>query len=412
VDASASKKLYTDTDKAAVVAGVTMDGEPLIDASAFLDRENIALMSDMLFGEKAYGIDLENMLQNYEDSAFGPDGEYWLGFELPEETDSVGEEAAQMVKDAQALLKSMSGVLMKSVKEHAEIDKEGAVISINSEDIKTTAVSIRVDNAGVMAVLRDMVEYLRTDKQVREFLNTYKDYLAAVLVESGVVYGDYDAEDLVTDFYDLLDDLEDDVLEDLEEELDDADFEAALTFHITKSGKELVGVEFVGEAFDEKVEASAFAGPSWEKLEEISIRVEDEYDTIRISYLVSTNDKKEYSAKLKLRENSTNVLVGEFAWDKEKGDFELELTDEWEDTMGAEGTLEVTSKATTIVLESVYDYYGEYDVGITAVIKPSDKMPSMPEYIDILEMTDEEVTALGDELEGAVQELLFLVMFL
>ena len=153
------------------------------------------------------------------------------------------------------------------------------------------------------------------------------------------------------------------------------------------------------------MKASVIAGPSLKNIEEIAVRLDDGYSVYRITYAVETNDKKEYSAKLKVREDSENILVGEFVWDKSSGDFEIELTDDWGDTYGVEGKLMVDSKTAAIVLESVYDYYEEIDLGISLTVSASDKMPAMPSYTEILTMSSDDLIDMVYDIEEIVYEL-------
>ena len=189
------------------------------------------------------------------------------------------------------------------------------------------------------------------------------------------------------------------------EELEDADAELSLTFYITKSGKELVGAEMEFEEYGEKIKISAIAGPTWKDLEEISIRADDGYSTYRMSYVVDTNDKNEYSAKLKVREDDYSVFEGEFTWDKKSKDFKVEMTDDWGDTYGLEGALEVGSKTVKVELESAYEDSYESDLGISVILSTSDKMPKMPSYTDVLEMSSDDFEDLIEEIEDAVYEL-------
>ena len=406
VEGVLSLKLYTAAAKMAVTADVAIEGESVLDASAFVDEENIAVASEALFGTETYGINLTNFAEKFEDSVFGPDGELSLGIELPDATDSVVEDAAKMTEDSQKIAKSMLAYLLQSIEEHAAVSKEDESLDFNGTEVKATAVGIQADSEALSAMIADLVEYLRSDAELKAFLYNYADYFAAALVESGLVYGDYeDGEAIIDEFYEQLENIGDEEMEELTEALEDADVEISLTFYITKSGKELVGVKFDGEADGDKVKASVLAGPSWKNLEEVSVRLDDGYSVIRVTYTVETNDKKEYSAELKVREGSENILVGEFVWDKENGDFEVELADDWGDTYGLEGSLTVDSKAVTIVLDSVSEDSEKIDLGISVIVTASDKMPEMPAYKEILDMTSDDVEDLIYDLEDILGEL-------
>lgn len=411
VDGIVSLKLYTAAAKAALVADFEVEGDSILDVSAYFDAKNIAVASDVLFGKDAYGIKLTNLAEKFNDSEFGPRGDYSLDFEMPETVDS-GADLEKAGKDFEKIAKDMTKNLLKSVQKHTEVEKENETLSFSDATVKATAVTVRFDSKSVPAILVDMVDYLRSSKDLKNFLYDYAEYLSPVLTEADLLYGSFDdPEELIDELYDQLDDLSDrdleDMAESLEETLDDADFELAVTFYIAKSGKQLVGAEIEAEADGDKISGSVLAGPSWKNLEEISVRLDDGYTLIRASYVVETNDKNELSAKLKVREDDESLLTGEFTWDKKKGDFEAEVTDEWEDTYVLEGSIEATSKTVTVVLDSFYDEYydEETDLGITVTFSTSDKMPKMPSYTDILDLSADDIEDLIYDLQDVVQDM-------
>lgn len=399
VEGTLSAKVYTDTDKAALTAELEVEGDTVLDASVLANKKNIAVASDVLFGDNAYGINLSKLTEKFNNSVFGPDGDLSLGFELPEAASSIGDDASKLIKDSQKIIKSVLTELLTSVNDHAEISKEKETLSFNGTDVKVTAVEVQIDGETAAAVAVDMVEYLRSNKALKAFLYEYADKLASL--EEDFDYTSVDFVDTLDTLYEQLDEITDEDLEDLAENLGDMDLDLTLTFYVTKSGKELIGVEFDND----EVKATVLAGPSFKEIEEVSVNLDDGYTKYRINYVVETNTKKELVAELKVREDGENILVGEFNWDKSKGDFEAELTDSWGDTYGAEGSLDVSSKAVVLVLDSVSEDSYETDLGITLTVSASDKMPSMPKYTDILDMSAEDLEDLVSDLESAVYDL-------
>lgn len=411
VEGIVSLKLYTAAAKAALVADFEVEGDSILDVSAYFDEKNIAVASDVLFGGEAYGIRLTDFAEKFNDSEFGPRGDYSLDFEMPEAADS-GADLEKAGKDFQQIAEDMTKNLLKSVQKHAEIEKAKETLSFSDSTVKATAVTIRFDSESLPAILVDLVEYLRSSKDLKNFLYDYAEYFSPILMEADLFYDDFDdPEELIDELYDQLDDLSDRDLEDmaegLEDMLDDVDFELAMTFYITKSGKQLVGAEIEAEADGDKISGSVLAGPSWKNLEEISVRFDDGYTLIRASYVVETNDKNEFSAKLKVREDNENLLSGEFTWDKKKGDFEAEVTDEWDDAYVLEGSIDASSKVVTIVLDSFYDEYydEETDLGITVILSASDKMPKTPSYTDILDLSADDIEDLIYDFQNVVQNM-------
>ena len=399
VEGTLSAKVYTDTDKAALTAELEVEGDTVLDASVLADKKSVVVASDVLLGDNAYGINLSKLTEKFNNSVFGPDGDLSLGFELPEAASSIGDDASKLSKDSQKIIKSVLTELLTSVNDHAEISKEKETLSFNGTDVKVTAVEVQIDGETAVAVAVDMVEYLRSNKALKAFLYEYADKIASLAEDFD--YASVDFVDTLDMLYEQLDEITDEDLEDLAENLGDMDLDLTLTFYVTKSGKELIGVEFDND----EVKATVLAGPSFKEIEEISVNLNDGYTKYRINYVVETNTKKELVAELKVREDGENILVGEFNWDKSKGDFEAELTDSWGDTYGAEGSLDVSSKAVVLVLDSVSEDSYETDLGITLTISASDKMPSMPKYTDILDMSAEDLEDMVSDLESAVYDL-------
>ena len=399
-------KMYTDAgNAAALTANVQVEGNQIVDAGVYADKENFAVASDVLFGNEAYGVSLVDFAEKFNDSEFGPNGQMSLGIEIPEDMTSMMEEVEKMAKDGKPIAKAMGRQLMKSIDEHAKVSKKKESLDINGDKVKATAVKVQADGEALAGILTDLVDYLLNDKDLEAYLYNYADYYANLMVQSGMVYGYYENnEDVIDEFYAMLEEAEDE-MDSLSEELEDADMKFALTFYVKNAGKELIGVQFDSDVDGDKVKVSAIAGPSWKNLEEIEIRVNDGYDDIRITYTVQTNDKKEYSAKLKVRNDSENVMTGEVEWDKKDGDYKIELENNWGSILGAEGSLEVTSKSAVIELESAYVDSEVLEMNASLTLSTSDKMPAMPDYTELLGMSIGEFEALANDLQAVVNEL-------
>lgn len=399
VEGTLSAKLYTSTEKAALTADFEVEGDTVLDASLFANKKSVVVASDVLLGDNAYGINLSKLTEKFNNSVFGPDGDLSLGIELPESANSIGDDASKLSKDSQKIIKSVLTELLTSVNDHAEISKGKETLSFNGTDVKVTAVEVQIDGETAAAVAVDMVEYLRSNKSLKAFLYEYADKIASLAEDFD--YASVDFVDTLDMLYEQLDEITDEDLEDLAENLGDMDLDLTLTFYVTKSGKELIGAEV--DYDDAKL--TVLAGPSFKEIEEISVNLNNGYTKYRITYVVETNTKKEMTAKLKVREGSENILVGEFNWDKSKGDFEAELTDSRGETYGAEGSLDVSSKAVVLVLDSVSEDSYETDLGITLTVSASDRMPSAPKYTDVLDMSMDDLEDLVSDLESVVYDL-------
>lgn len=407
VEGALSLKMYSAVTQAALIADVQVAGNSVVDLGMFADGKSMAVASDVLFGSTAYGTKLENLADRFNNSEFGPNGEFSLGMEMPDQADATTVDAEKLAQDSKKIAQDMISSLMKSVKEHTEIDKANDTLAINGSEVKVTALEIWADSTACSELIRDMVEYFRSNADLKEYLYNYADYFAVMLVNSGVVYEDYeDPKSVIDQLYAQLDDISDEDLAGIAQDMEEAELELVMTFYITKSGKELVGVKVESEADGEEVKVSALAGPTWKKLEEISVWVDDGYSVTHMSYVVEKNDEDAYSTKLKVSEDSEDLLTGEITWDKAKGDFEAQIVDDWGDTYSVQGSIEADAQKVTIDLDSVYGEGEEYDLGVSVILSKSDQMPAMPEFTDVLDMSSDEIEDMIYGVQEALGELI------
>lgn len=391
MDGTGSLKLYMDSknEKAVMTLGVLLAEIQNVNISLYSDEDSLVLASDLLLGDKAYGIDFNNLEENFNNSVFGPDGAYSLGIEVPEDFQEQLDKYRKYTEATEKLVEQLGSCLAESAAKNADMEKENDTLSLGGKEVKTTAVTVKMDHDQLAAVLEDVLDYMRTDKDFEKYLEEYVN----ILVSSGE--GDTDA--LMEEFYQELDDAAESI-DELKEDLEDEGAGIEAVFHITKSGKQMVGMELTFENNTSPMKISIYAGPDLESADEISFRVDVDGSIVRGSYVVTTNDKKAYAAELMLREDGETVLSGEVEWDKTSGDFAITMANEWEDSVVIRGTLMETKMVTALTLDSVEMDGEQVNLGLGIVLKTMDKMPDTPAYKDILKMTEDEVTAIITDL--------------
>lgn len=402
-EGSVSAKVYTDADdqKMMIEAGVQFEGQDALDASVYCDENNLSVTSKCLLNEGAYGFGLENFSKRFNKSQFGKDGKFSLGVEMPETTDTLLADQEKFTEDTQQILNSASKVLLKSLKEQAEITKDSATVQLGNGNVNTTAITITMDDKQMVAVLTDMLEYLRNDEEVKAYLKDNAKYYLTTGRATPVEQEDID--EFIEEFYSTLEDAYKD-LENVADELDDADAHAEFTFHINKRNRQLIGIEFNIEAYDEPIKISAYAGPNLKKAEEIRVRVNSDGDVYRINYTVTANDKKEFSAELKAYEDDMTVLDVELQWNKETEEFTISGKDSW-DTLKLKGTFANSGKSIVIKLEKAEFGSQSQALGITVTLTASDPIPAMPQYTDVLDMNADEAENLIKTISQNLQSI-------
>lgn len=410
VDAAAQLKLYSDGDDgAALAADLKIGGATFLDALVNATKQDITLTSDALLGDAVYGVDLEKSAENFDNSVFGPNGSYSLGVESVDEfTDSIAQ-SEEMKEDAEEIEESFFVALLESVDQHAEISKENKELDFNGAQAKTTAVKIALDAEAAAAVAVDMVGYLYTNEELKQFLHTYSTVVAEYLRSLDLISYYDDPGEAINDFYDALEEIYMNPQE-FREQIEDSGIAIDSVFYVTKSDKEMVGVELVVELDDEEFGFSLLAGPTLVDLREIAIKVNVDGTLVRGNYRVDTNDRAEYAAKFSLREDGDDLTSGEFHWDKKAGGYTLTVRDAYDDAVTLEGTLEAAAQQVALTIGRVAVGGDVLETQIVLTLKASDKKPAMPgEYTDILTMTQGEIEALtadlGAELMGMVYAL-------
>lgn len=402
MEGTGSLKFYMNEkeEKSAMTLGVQL-GRQTLDASMFANGESVVIASDWLLGKEAYGIELKSFVEDYEKSVFGPNGAYSLGLEIPENFQEQLDKRAAYQEATAKLIIQMVTRLMTSVEKNSVVSQENATVSLGGQEVNTTAVVLKMDHMQLAAVLSDMVEYLRTDEAIRTYLEEYKDIVAVSAAD-----GTLGAEDMVEEFYKMLDE----AAEKMDEKRSELEEEAAglvATFHITKSGKQLIGMELLLESNVKPGKVSVYAGPDLKDAKEISFSVDNGDEVIQGTYEIKANDKKQYDAQLKILADSKTMFSSQITWNKENGDFAVTATNSQESTVVLRGTLQQTKEELKFVLDSGEADGQKTDLGIGILLRTSDKMPEMPEYKSVLAMTEDEVTSIVNDLGMLILQLAY-----
>lgn len=373
LDGTGSVKIYMNEEaqKTAMTLGVQL-GSQKLDASIFGNQESVVLASDWLLGDKAYGVTLKDFVENFNKSVFRMDGPYSLGIELPENFQEQLDKNQKLTEAAEKVGQELAAVLLKSVEENSTVEKENATLTLGGDTVKTTAVSIKMDH----------------------------NQLAAT------VDGQTDAKAMVEEFFQEMDRIAEE-MEETKKQMEEEETGMEITFHITKSGKQLIGAELVFASNVEPGMVSIYAGPDLKNAKEFSIQIESGEESLQMTYRIKADDKESLVALLDICENDQDVLKADVRWDKQTGAWEIVATTDGDESVIIRGNLEQTEEKVSVTLESVEASGQSTDLGIHMVLRASDEMPEAPQYTEILKMTEAEVGSLVEELGMAVFQLAF-----
>ena len=408
LDGTGSVKVYTDTEneKSVITLGVQLDQLQEMDASLYVAPDNAVLASQWLLGDKAYGITLQSFAEDFNKSVFRMDGPYSLGIELPENYQLVPEGAQKYAEDAAVIGGKMAAHFLKTFEENSSVEKAAATVTLGGEEIKTTAVTVSMDHQQLGAIAEDAIEYLRTDADFKKFMEENAEYMFRSLA---LAEGAGSAADYVTEFYQELDKAAAE-MDQTKKDLEESNASLTVTFHITKSGKQLVGMDLAAVDKEEVLELRFFAGPDLKEAKEFRFYVNEEGNTYQGTYIVKVNDENTFVSLLDFSENGEEVLKADIQWDKQTGKLEIIGADEWDDSIVIQGSLEQAEEATTIRLDSVTADGVKEETGVTVVLRTSDEMPATPQYTELLKMTEAEVGSLVEGLGTVILQLMYGMM--
>ncbi len=403
IDGEVSAKFYFNAEELRFAAGVgaALSGEELASAQLYIDELTVAILSEALLGDDAYGIELDKIVENFSHSEFGEDGAFSLGIEDDqiEEYMELMEIREDMMKDAEKVVAGVLKAAKKSIKANAVIEKVGGSIRVGGEDVSTNDVIITIEGEALVNIIRDVLTYVESDKKLAAFIDDYADILASY------TGGEVDGDDIADEFYDAIEEAIDSV-EDYDDEIEDCYIN--VVFNIGKSSGMIVGVTAEVEYDKETVyEVEFVCGPTMKDLAEISLKLKSGYgDKITVSYEVEENSKDSFEATFKCKQDSETLVRVDLAWDKKDGDFEVSLENEGYVTFELEGKMLEEKNTTVVEFEKFRTPMMEIDIeGISLVVSKSDKMPKIDDFKDVLTMKEDDFYELRDNVMAAIEEI-------
>lgn len=408
LDGTGALKIYMDAEEQRSVINLSVKLAQLqpLTANLYLDQNSIALSSQEFLGDKAYGIYLENLAKDFNKSIFRMDGPYSLGIELPEDLQFQVPDSQKFAEATGEIAGKMTPNLLKIFEKNSTVEKENASLTLGGDEVNTTAVTIHMDHAQLTAFATEFLDYLRTDEAFKQYLEENKEYL----FQTYGMGGEFDdANALIDGFYQELENAAQ-AVKDSAKELEENNASLAVTFHITKSGKQLIGMELSAVDGEETLELRFCAGPDLKEAKEVSVYVNEFGNISEVTYTVKVNDENTFVSLLDLSENGEKVMSADLRWDKQTGKIELVATDDWEDTISIQGNLKESDKEATFLLESVNAQGTEVALGIQAVLRVDDKMPDAPQFTELLKLTEGEMDGLMEDLGAVILQMLMGMM--
>ena len=289
-----------------------------IDGSLYVGEDYMYVSVPDIYSD-AIGVARGNSEKKFNSSIFALDS--GSEYELPEESSDAikilcriydDAQDKKVVEDIEKVLKDYVKLVLDSVAEHADIEKENDTVKINGDQVSARIVTVEIDVECLYNVMVDIYEKLEKDRDIPKLIKKYgklvDEYVAGTSFE-GYIQEELgeDADDKLVDAileaYDTMLDEMSDMLDEAEDSLDEADnFKVVVELATKKASSDLMAVNVVVKAEGEKMEIFDLqigkAGIA--KTENITLEVAGEFTA---EFKVKQNDRKGYECVIEVGED-------------------------------------------------------------------------------------------------------------
>ncbi|MBQ3956222.1 MAG: hypothetical protein II680_10045 [Clostridia bacterium] len=397
VDAGVRLKAVMNTKKAtegSLEGAISINGAEMADFAAYTDGKSLAVQSEAILGQSAYGVGFGEIRGRFDQSVFGPDGEYSLGIDgaaLGDFFEGIAEGAEN--KDKAKLGEKTLLDLFALVKKYAEFEESAGEIPTEfCGRIPVKNIALDLGGEKLYGFLKDLLAYARDSE---EFAELYKDLAPAYEKLAGDLpdpenYGDW-IDEMLSD------------LESRREEIEKTTL--SFVFHISKKNGQIVGIDFTGVSGVDgsRLEADLLCAPDWKSPSEIRADMKVGEESGSFTWFVRDDGElKTYALEAKISgEPKFNGIIRRSTVSGDLlGNFQLKDGMEVYGEYSFSGNLEIKDGKTVLRLDSVD--FGDTSLalgGIKITVRESDELKPIPEYRDALSLTADEVGKIAEDAE-------------
>lgn len=416
-DGDAEVKIYTDFTRMRFAAtGKIKEGRNT--AASFktsFNGNDISFESPQV-SKKPYGVSLRNISKNLHGSVFDPehpDENYAPDKNLYDYLTRLGKTVSNdktLSNEFKKLTVKYERLLVTSLMDNARVSSSSDRITAGGQQVNCKVVSLDLDRKSMSDAVSQIVSAAKHDRDLESFL--LKSY-------SNFDFGIKDADDMVDDFYEMLDGYK--------RSVKDYDGDMTIWIYITKSGKRIARIDVDTDGKNSRgtrvaYEMSLDLGKNVKTSDEISFTFNSsEGDKMDISYSVRQNDKAAYKATLDLTCDLSHSIGKQasyglsFKWDKKAGGYTL-TGDKDGSIISAEGKLlrkGGTYELTLLNLEtsgkftSVSDRFkspvGDYKITVT--FDSVDRAFNPSRYTEITKLSYDDCKALANDAKKAYEDI-------
>lgn len=415
-DAELGIKVYSDFSRTRFATTAAIKEGKTVSASfrGIFNGNDLSLESPQV-SNKPYGVSVRNLSSNLPKSIFNPetgDEDTKLNKNLYEYLLKLGKTVSNdksLSNEGRKLKSNYERRIVNALFDNARVSKSSEKISAGGQMLACTAVTLDFDRKSLVNAVSEVVNAAKHDRDLEQFLlKCYSNY----------DYGIKDADDMVDDFYEKLDEFKRNVK--------DYDGDMTIWIYITKSGKRIARIDVDTDgrtAGGSRVayEMSLELGKNVRTSEEISFSAETSAGrSLNISYSVRQNDSAAYKASVKMTETAKNGRVRynnglSFKWDKKGGGYTLSY-ESGANILSLEGKLTKKNDVYTFTLENL-ETEGRYnsvkkdlkapvsDYSIKVTFDSTDRAPNPARFTEITKMSAEDYKTLRSDAKKALEDV-------
>lgn len=248
------------------------------------------------------------------------------------------EQDKNLIKDVTEIVESYTELIVKSVSEHADIEKESSTVKIHGEEVGARIIKIDIDSECAYNVLDELHRELKKDSRIPKLIKKYgkliDKYVEGTSLEGFVQseLGEDEDEkvlDVILEKYDeFIDDMRE-TLDDMEESLDEADGSKLRIKMVTKkTSSDLMALSVEAREGSDKQDIFELqiGKAGIKKTDKLTASVMGEE---LFSFEVKQNDRDGYKAELTLSESGYSEVSYFVNIDKAGSDFEIGMKNEY-----------------------------------------------------------------------------------
>lgn len=381
-----------------------MNGRSILDGLAYTNGQYLALTSGTLLNNKAYGINFTNISEAFNNSMFAGGG--MLGVGLPDEVSAVFDmvdalgDVRELGKRLDNLLDRMENDIFAILEKHADHSTVSGSLTVAGTLVATDNVTLTYDSDAIFNVVKDLLILFNNNN---EFKNIFSECagLASIFVDELEYFSTEDMGSLILMAFDR-------VVQEIDQYSSAFDgLGITVTSYISKSSNELVGAAIDIKTSDGNAAAiDVVCGPTMNDLREFTVAVTaknssgESLGTSKISFNADMDASGNYNGILSVSSPYEAYDIATVSYNRNSGAYDIALLIDG-DRAGARGTYRNDGNTASVTLTDVYYGNESIDVGeISLTIRSYDNMPTIGNYIDILNMNQNQLQELAMTIYG------------